>query len=87
VAYTGGSQPAQPEHTSGTICIAPPRTRPRRPHLRSSLVYAASKEIPNRFALCQTISKTTRRLHMPNSPTESTINQVLVNISEPKADK
>lgn len=50
--------------------------------MRSSLVYAASKEIPNRFQLCQTISKATRKLHLPNMPTQSTINRVLVELAD-----
>ena len=54
--------------------------------MRSSLVYAASKEIPNRFQLCQTISKAARVLHLNNSPTESTINRVLQNISHPVSE-
>lgn len=54
--------------------------------MRSSLVYAASKEIPNRFQLCQTISKAARVLHLNNSPTESTINRVLQNISHPASE-
>jgi hypothetical protein len=60
--------------------------RPRRPTLRSSLVYAASKEIPNRFQLCQTISKAARVLHLASNPTESTINRVLQNISHPASE-
>jgi hypothetical protein len=60
--------------------------RPRRPTLRSSLVYAANKEIPNRFQLCQTINKAARVLHLPNSPTESTINRVLQDISHPVSE-
>jgi hypothetical protein len=62
------------------------RIRPRRPTLRSSLVYAASKEIPNRFQLCQTISKAARVLHLASNPTESTINRVLQNISHPASE-
>jgi hypothetical protein len=54
--------------------------------LRSSLVYAASKEIPNRFQLCQTISKAARVLHLANNPTESTINRVLQDISHPVSE-
>jgi hypothetical protein len=54
--------------------------------MRSSLVYAASKEIPNRFQLCQTISKAARVLHLNNNPTESTINRVLQNISHPASE-
>jgi hypothetical protein len=60
--------------------------RPRRPTLRSSLVYAANKEIPNRFQLCQTVNKAARVLHLPNNPTESTINRVLQDISHPVSE-
>ena len=54
--------------------------------MRSSLVYSASKEIPNRFQLCQTISKAARVLHPANSPTETTINRVLQDISHPVSE-
>lgn len=53
--------------------------------MRSSLVYSASKEIPNRFQLCQTINKATRVLHVDNNPTGGTINQALENIAHPVA--
>jgi hypothetical protein len=55
-------------------------------NLRSSLVYAASKEIPNRFQLCQTISKAARVLHLSTNPTEITINRVLQDISHPVSE-
>jgi hypothetical protein len=55
----------------------------RRPTLRSRLVYSASKEIPNRFQLCQTTSKAARVLHVDNTPTGSTINRALENIAHP----
>jgi hypothetical protein len=57
----------------------------RRLNLRSSLVYAASKGIPNRFQLCQTINKATRKLHLPTTSTESTINRVLLELAQPPA--
>ena len=50
--------------------------------MRSTLVYAASREIPNRYQLCQTASKATRRLHIPSTPTEVTINRVLQDITQ-----
>jgi hypothetical protein len=56
------------------------------PLMRSSLVFAANREIPNRFQLCQTISKAARVLHLNNNPTESTINRVLQNISHPASE-
>ena len=90
------------EHTSSHFCSARPTQqgillshavctyrkmpRPRRPTLRSSLVYAASKEIPNRFQLCQTISKAARVLHLATNPTEITINRVLQDISHPVSE-
>jgi hypothetical protein len=51
--------------------------------LRSTLVYSASKEIPNRFQLCQTISKATRVLHVDSNATGSTINRALESIAHP----
>ena len=54
--------------------------------MRSSLVYSASKEIPNRFQLCQTISKAARVLHLANNPTQMTINRALQNISHPESE-
>jgi hypothetical protein len=64
--------------------LSAPLEGPRRLILRSSLVYAASKEIPNRFQLCQTTSKAARKLHLSNHPTELTINRVLEDISHPE---
>jgi len=49
------------------------------------LVYAASKEIPNRFQLCQTISKAARKLHLPTTTTQTTINRVLVELADQPA--
>jgi hypothetical protein len=54
--------------------------------LRSSLVYSASKEIPNRFQLCQTTSKAARVLHIDSTPTGSTINRALENIARPASE-
>jgi hypothetical protein len=53
--------------------------------MRSSLVYAASKGIPNRFQLCHTVNKATRKLHLPSTSTESTINRVLLELAHPPA--
>jgi len=72
-------------HNPCLVCSASlSATRPRRLILRSSLVYAASKEIPNRFQLCQTTSKAARKLHLSSNPTELTINRVLEDISHPE---
>lgn len=54
--------------------------------MRSTLVYSASKEIPNRFQLCQTTSKAARVLHVDNTPSGSTINRALENIAHPSAE-
>jgi hypothetical protein len=51
--------------------------------LRSTLVYSASREIPNRFQLCQTINKAARVLHIDSTPTGSTINRALENVAHP----
>ena len=42
--------------------------------MRSSLVYAASREIPNRFQLCQTISKAARVLQNISHPASELLN-------------
>ncbi len=54
--------------------------------MRSSLVYSANKEIPNRFQLCQTVNKAARVLHLANSPTQLTINRILQDISHPVSE-
>lgn len=50
--------------------------------MRSSQVYRALDSIPNRFALCQTISKGARRLHVNGNSFESTVTVILEGIGD-----
>jgi hypothetical protein len=49
--------------------------------MRSDLVYAASTKLRNRYQLCQTVARATRKLHIPSTPTASTINKSLNGIA------
>jgi hypothetical protein len=49
--------------------------------MRSELVYAASSKLRNRYQLCQTVARATRKLHIPSTPTASTINKSLNGIA------
>ena len=50
--------------------------------MRSSQVYRALDQVPNRFMLCQTISQSARRLHTNGSPFEGTVTVILNGIGE-----
>jgi len=50
--------------------------------MRSQQVHTAITQIPNRFALCGTLSRATRKLHVSQSRTEDTMNSVLEGIGE-----
>jgi hypothetical protein len=50
--------------------------------MRSKLVFAARQIVPNRFALCHTAAKGTRRFHISNSRIQDTMNGVLTRIAE-----
>ena len=45
--------------------------------MRSEYVFAAAKEIGNRFMLCRVASASARRLHIGSSPASDTINKSL----------
>jgi len=49
--------------------------------MRSERVYRALDTIPNRFSLCQTTARATRRLHILSTRTQDTVNAVLEEIS------
>lgn len=49
----------------------------QRNSVRSSLVYSAVREVPNRFELCHIVIKATRGFHVPHADVANTINQVL----------
>jgi len=45
--------------------------------MRSDLVFGALSHVSNRYQLCQLASKTTRKLHKPNTRLQDTTNEVL----------
>lgn len=49
--------------------------------MRSEQVHLALNRVPNRFTLCQLTAKATKRLHVPQTRTEETINRALVDES------
>jgi hypothetical protein len=50
--------------------------------IRSTQVYRALNEIPNRFALCMTISRSVRIIHKNGSSMENTVTSVFTGIQE-----
>jgi hypothetical protein len=46
--------------------------------MRSDLVFGAAAHFPNRFYLCQLVSKGARKLHMPKNRLQDTTNNVFV---------
>lgn len=48
--------------------------------MRSERVHTAIVQIPNRFNLCGTLSRATRKLHLAQTRTEDTMNIVLEGI-------
>lgn len=49
--------------------------------MRSDLVYSAAEKLPNRYTLCLTVARAARKLHIPSTATEVTINKVLSGIA------
>lgn len=52
--------------------------------MRSEIVFEAASRIPNRYSLCLAAARATRRLHVPSTRTQDTMNQVLIDISSGK---
>jgi hypothetical protein len=50
--------------------------------MRSEVIFRASEAIENKYALCQTVSKAARRLHIGNRSTNETINNAFLRIAE-----
>jgi hypothetical protein len=48
--------------------------------MRSDKVFEAASQIPNRYRLCQAAARATRRLHIPSTRTQDTMNDVLTDI-------
>jgi hypothetical protein len=50
--------------------------------MRSQLVFAANSELVNRFLLATVAMRATRKLHINSTPTEQTLNRVLIEIGK-----
>ena len=48
--------------------------------MRSDLVFEAIYHVPNRYQLCQLVSKATRKMHRANSRVPDTANRVLSSV-------
>jgi hypothetical protein len=51
-------------------------------YVRSELIFRAKQTIANKYKLCQTASKATRRLHLSSKNTTDTINNAFVRIAD-----
>lgn len=50
--------------------------------MRSELIFRAKETVDNKYKLCQTASKATRRLHIASKNTTDTINSAFSRIAE-----
>ena len=55
--------------------------------MRSELVFAAERSLPNRYSLCSLVSTATRKFHRPNSRIEETTDVVLRYIAKVSAEE
>ncbi len=49
--------------------------------MRSDIIFRAEEKIVNKYKLCQTASKATRRLHVASRNTQETINNAFASIA------
>ncbi|WP_158787427.1 hypothetical protein [Granulicella sp. L46] len=49
--------------------------------MRSEVIFRASEAIDNKYQLCQTVSKATRRLHIGTHSMNETINNAFLRIA------
>jgi hypothetical protein len=49
--------------------------------MRSEIIFRAAEKIANKYKLCQTASKATRRLHVASRDTQGTINNAFLRIA------
>jgi hypothetical protein len=49
--------------------------------MRSELIFRAKETVENKYQLCQTVSKATRRLHISSTNTTETINNAFDRIA------
>ena len=52
--------------------------------MRSEAIFRAKETIANKYQLCQTVSKTTRMLHISNRNTQETITNAFTKIADAK---
>ncbi len=50
--------------------------------MRSELVFAAERTLPNRYSLCRLVSTAIRKFHRPNTRVEETTDAVLRRIAK-----
>ena len=50
--------------------------------MRSELIFRAKETVDNKYRLCQTIAKATRRLHVSSRNTTDTINSAFSRIAD-----
>jgi len=50
--------------------------------VRSELIFRAKETVANKYKLCQTASKATRRLHISSKNTTDTINSAFARIAD-----
>ena len=50
--------------------------------MRSEVIFRASATIVNKYKLCQTVSKATRKLHIASGDMSQTINSAFVKIAQ-----
>ncbi len=49
--------------------------------MRSEIIFRAAEQVGNKYKLCQTASKATRRLHISSRNTQETINSAFARIA------
>ncbi len=49
--------------------------------MRSDIIFRAEEKIVNKYKLCQTAAKATRRLHVASRNTQETINNAFASIA------
>ena len=50
--------------------------------MRSELIFRAKETVDNKYQLCQTVAKATRRLHIASRNTTDTINNAFTRVGE-----
>ncbi len=53
--------------------------------MRSEMVFAAERTLPNRYMLCRVLATATRKFHKPATRVEDTTDAVLRRIADPNA--